>query len=87
MVFLIRIHLQEALLIAQYNVPQKGDQGDVARIQRKLAELHFRKGRDDEGANLLRRAEEVRKELQGPEWESSGDSEWSYNLLVSCYYR
>jgi len=74
-------------LIAQYNVPQKGDQGDVARVQRRLAELHFRKGREVEGQNLFEIAEMARKEIQGPEWETSGDSEWSYNLLVSCYYR
>lgn len=81
-----RIHLHEALLIAQYNVPQKGDQGGVARVQRRLAELHLKKCRVEEGQTLQREAESVRRQLQGDQWKDLEDSEASFNLLVSCYY-
>lgn len=61
--------------------------GDVARVLRRMAEVHAKKGEDAEAEKLKATAEKIREEIQGSAYNMSNDSEDSYNLLVACYYR
>jgi hypothetical protein len=83
----LRLRLGEALLIAQHNEDEKGDQGDVARVIRRMAEAYIRKGETEDGLKLWQTAETMRKELQGDRYAQLPDTEETYNLLVSYYYR
>lgn len=65
----------------------KGDKGDIARVLRRLAEAYQRSG-DQEASEVSRKtAEMIRQELQGVRFENLPDSEESYDLLVSNFYR
>lgn len=59
----------------------------MARIQRRLAEVYYSRGNNEEAESLYETAETIRRELQGDESDAPGDSERSYNLLVACYFR
>ncbi len=61
--------------------------GDVARVLRRMAEVHFRKGQSGDGERTKALAEKMRRDIQGEEYDEENDTEEGYNLLVACYYR
>lgn len=73
--------LRKALQMAQRNTPSKRDEGEVARIQRKLAEALEMKGELEEAAKLKNLAETMRKEIQGARFESLPDCDLSYAMM------
>lgn len=73
--------LRKALQMAQRNTPSKGDEGEVARMQRKLAEALEMKGESDEAAKLKNLAETTRREIQGARFESLPDCDLSYAMM------
>lgn len=73
--------LQKVLIIAKLNQPFKGDNGEVARMQRKLAEAMELKGNTQEALQLKADAEKMRKEIQGQRFDELPDSDLSYAMM------
>ena len=73
--------LQQVLLIAKLIQPSKGDPGEVARVQRKLAEVYEQKGALDEATRLKNEAEAMRKEVQGERFAELPDCDLSYAMM------
>lgn len=73
--------LQEVLIVTKLNQPSKGDNGEVARAQRKLAEAYELKGVLHEATRLRTEAEAMRKEIQGPRFEELPDCDLSYAMM------
>ncbi|KAL4900658.1 hypothetical protein BDW74DRAFT_182494 [Aspergillus multicolor] len=64
--------LQQALLVSEYNEPNRGDKGDSARIMRKLADAL---------------KEKVRRQLQGTQYEAFPDDDLAWDALVDVIFR
>jgi hypothetical protein len=79
--------LKRTLLIAQFNEARKGDEGEIARVMRKLADICYLEGETEKGDKLRSKAESVRKKLQLKQEPKLLDNESSYDLLVSSFYR
>ncbi|KAI1357148.1 hypothetical protein F5Y08DRAFT_347242 [Xylaria arbuscula] len=80
--------LEEALKLAHFNRSMKGDDGDIARVKRKLADALYKTAdRRDEARKMHLDAEKSRREIQEQRLGRLPDTEHSYDLLVACYYR
>lgn len=73
--------LNAILVIAKLNEPAKGDKGEVARMQRKLAEAYELKGEHDTANALKTEAEAWRKEIQGDRFNLLPDTDLSYSMM------
>jgi hypothetical protein len=78
--------LEKTRLICQLNEKRKGDQGDTARVLRRLAEAYELNGEVSKAASMKQTAERIRELLQGERFEELGDTELSYDLLVYSSY-
>lgn len=67
--------------MAQTNTPSKGDEGEVARMQSKLAEALDMRGESKEAATLRKLAETTRGKKQGARFESLPDCDSSYATM------
>jgi hypothetical protein len=76
------MELEQVRLICESNVMAKGDQGDVARAIRYLSTAHEMKGEKDKAEELREQAEDLRRAVQGPHFDSLPDTEYNYNLMV-----
>ncbi|KAJ5113782.1 hypothetical protein N7456_002316 [Penicillium angulare] len=65
----------------------KGDNGEIARVTRKLAECAFYMGNSKKGESLSEIAENMRKELQDDYSGEYDDNDQSYDMLVSYFHR
>ncbi|KAM0801935.1 hypothetical protein BDR22DRAFT_146042 [Usnea florida] len=74
--------LQKAKLVAELNEKGRGDQGDTARMLRRLAEAYDLKGRHAEAATMREKAESIRRKVQGERFDALPDTEGSYDLMV-----
>lgn len=74
--------LEAVLVIAKVNEPAKGDKGEVARIQRRLAEAYEKKGVMDKADKLKTEAEQMRKEIQGARYYELPDTDLSYAMMA-----
>jgi hypothetical protein len=59
-----RATIRGILLICGLREKEKGDQGETARVTRRLAEATALKGLTEEAAKLTAAAEKLRKEIQ-----------------------
>lgn len=73
--------LQKTLIITKLNKGLKGDNGEVARVQRKLAEALELKGDVEEALKLKLDAEAMRKDIQGHRFDELPDSDLSYAMM------
>ncbi|KXG48434.1 Tetratricopeptide-like helical [Penicillium griseofulvum] len=73
--------LQKVLVITKLKQPSKGDNGEVARVQRKLAEALELKGDLLEATRLKVEAEAMRREIQGQRFHELPDSDLSYAMM------
>lgn len=73
--------LQKVFIITKLNQPFKGDNGEVARVQRKLAEALELRGDAEEALKLKLDAETMRKEIQGHRFDELPDSDLSYAMM------
>lgn len=73
--------LQKVLVITKINQSSKGDSGEVARIQRKLAEALELKGDSIEALKLKTETEEMRREIQGQRYYELPDNDLSYAMM------
>ena len=79
--------LRQTLYIAEFNAAAKGDNGEVARVSRKLATALYEQKDFTEARQLHKSAEEVRKQLQGALYSDLPDTDSSYDVLVAAQYR
>ncbi|KAJ5826496.1 Tetratricopeptide-like helical [Penicillium robsamsonii] len=73
--------LQKILVITKLKQPSKGDNGEVARVQRKLAEAFGLKGDLTEATRLKVEAEAMRREIQGQQFHELPDNDLSYAMM------
>jgi tetratricopeptide (TPR) repeat protein len=73
--------LEKILLVAKLMQASKGDDGEVARVQRKLAEAYELKGDLEKGGKLKYEAERLRKEVQGERFYELPDCDLSYAMM------
>jgi len=73
--------LRKVLIVAKLNQTFKGDKGEVARVQRKLAEALELKGEFDEALRQKLDAETMRKEIQGGRYHELPDNDLSYAMM------
>lgn len=73
--------MRKVLIITKLNQPFKGDNGEVARVQRKLAEALELKGGVEEALALKLDAEAMRKEIQGLRFDELPDNDLSYAMM------
>jgi hypothetical protein len=69
-------------LISEANEKAKGDQGDTARIMRRLADAMIANDQVEEGITLKEEAERIRETVQGERFKDLPDCEESYDLMV-----
>ena len=70
------------------NRNKKGDDGEIARVKRRLADaLYQTDGRKEEARKLHQEAERTRQELQAKVVWTLPDEEFSYDLMIATYYR
>ena len=69
------------MLVAKLNEKSKGDQGETARIIRKLAEAMELKGDHKAAKELKDSAESMRKAIQGERYYELPDSDLSYAMM------
>jgi hypothetical protein len=73
--------LRGILVVAKLKQPSKGDNGEVARIQRKLAEALDLKGETAEASSLKTEAESMRQAIQGPRFAELPDNDLNYAIM------
>ncbi|KAJ4253831.1 hypothetical protein NW762_010226 [Fusarium torreyae] len=73
--------LEEVLIIAKLLQPSKGDSGEVARVQRKLAEAYQQKGDIAKAEKFKFDAERMRREVQGDRFPELPDCDLSYAMM------
>lgn len=85
--------------MADTNVPTLGGKGEVARAARILANALARKQEVDnsldhasptsnkESQSLLLAANDIRREIQGDEYDQFPDTIETYDLLITSHYR
>jgi hypothetical protein len=78
--------LRRTLDLCRVTEKNKDDAGDTARVMRKLAEALEKSGKKYEGRLLRLEAEAIRRKLQGSRAQSLGDTERSYNMLMSIAF-
>lgn len=74
-------NLRRLLIVAKLKKSSKGDNGEVARVQRKLAEALELAGETDEAQKLKTEAEAMRREIQGSRFEDLPDCDLSYAMM------
>ena len=83
----ISTHLRKSLDLAHTNEEVSGGKGEIARTSWLLAKALRMDGQEDEARKLHRAADEVRKAIQGAEYEEMPDAAESYDCLISGHYR
>lgn len=87
-------HLEKVLAICQLNEPHRGNAGESARVQWRMAQVCERQGRVEEARRLRETAEGVRRELlatgdyavvQGGDGDEEEEAGW--DALVGLLYR
>ncbi len=73
--------LQMVLLTTELGRVSKGDSGEVARAQRKLAEAYELKGDLAKAAKLRQEAEFMRRQIQGVRFAELPDCDLSYAMM------
>ena len=73
--------LKELMILASLNQVSKGDMGEVARVERKLAEAFDLKGDFEEASRLKAAAETKRKDIQGARFDELPDCDLSYAMM------
>jgi hypothetical protein len=74
--------LRKALAVARFRAAAKSDQGEVARVLRRLSDALEMNSQFQEAKELKDEAETIRRGLQGEMYDQLGDTEQSYNTLV-----
>jgi hypothetical protein len=76
------------LKLAEFNRDMKGDDGEIARVKRRLSTaLSLSRGCLEEAERLHEEAEKIRRDLQEPTTGKLPDNELSYDIMVATYYR
>jgi tetratricopeptide (TPR) repeat protein len=78
---------QKALLKCKLNESEKGDQGDTARVMRKLSQALERKGMASEAVELATKARNIRRTVQGERFLSLTESDYAYDLMIFVPFR
>jgi hypothetical protein len=85
-------HLEKALVICRINEPHRGNGGESARVQWRIAQIWERKGMREEAGRLREEAESVKRELlttgdYAVVAAGVDDEEAGWDALVGLLYR
>lgn len=82
------LHFEKALAICQINEPYRGNKGESARVQWRIAQIFNAKGRLEDGTVLQDVAEATKRTLQSTgDYAIVADEDASWDALLGLLYR
>lgn len=82
------LHFDKALMICQINEPHRGNKGESARVQWRIAQILAAKGQHEHARVLQESAEETKRALHSTgDYAIVTDEDASWDTLLSLLYR